>query len=463
MHAVYPETHQIRKKSVGIFIYRFQYPILFILFVCHLIMAWPGEMNPDSMSQYSQAINGVYDDHHPPMMALVWRYFDKIVAGSGLILLLQLTMLYLSTFMILKTAKIFIDFKSKPLWLLCIFSIPLIPQTFIYSLCIFKDIFFAFTFLSVASLLAYVTLSKTKITGAMVGLIITLLIYGIGVKYQAQFSAPIMLGWLGFLWAREGSALSGWIKTLLVGLCIYGSVFAINRTLVPDAKKSHAWEYVKFYDLAAISIGADEDLIPEANKRDNYTFEKIKERFQPSAVDPYIYAGKENILQKSKTPEEQKILWHTWAKAVAQHPFYYLKHRGVNFSYMFFGRIGLDRIEALIFKTFGIDPQNPGFFKPLIGGLGFIFLSQSWLLLLGFCYFFIGLRYMSVSPFAQVLLGYNAVAVLMVTILFFMSMAGVPRYTYISTVMIHASHIFAFGLYQDLKKRRRKLSAPTAP
>jgi hypothetical protein len=292
----------------------------------------------------------------------------------------------------------------------------------------------------------------------MIGLITILLIYGIGVKYQAQFGAPIMLGWLGFLWAREGSKLSGWIKTALVGLCIYGSVFAINRTLVPETKKSHAWEYVKFFDLAAISIGANEDLIPAFNKRDNYTFDKLKERFQFNAVDPYIYAGEENILQKSKTPKEQKILWRTWAKAVIQHPLIYLHHRATNFSYIALIRVGVTRIEPFFFK---VSPENPGFFKPLIGTLGYIFLSQSWLLLIGFCYFLIALRYVRVSPFAQVLLGYNAVSMLMCGIIFFMSMAGTPRYTYISVVMINASHIFAFGLYQDLKRRRKKLSPHT--
>ena len=51
--------------------------------------AWPGFMTWDSVNQLSQARSGHYGNWHPPIMARLWSVLDAIVAGPGLMLILQ--------------------------------------------------------------------------------------------------------------------------------------------------------------------------------------------------------------------------------------------------------------------------------------------------------------------------------------------------------------------------------------
>lgn len=58
------------------------------LFGLSLAMFWPGFAMYDSVTQYGQAVSGVYDDWHPPAMAHVWALLGG--QGAGRMLALQL-------------------------------------------------------------------------------------------------------------------------------------------------------------------------------------------------------------------------------------------------------------------------------------------------------------------------------------------------------------------------------------
>jgi hypothetical protein len=51
---------------------------------------WPGLVTYDSVRQYDQALNGAFDDWHPPMMEGIWRLILPIWPGPAPMLLLQL-------------------------------------------------------------------------------------------------------------------------------------------------------------------------------------------------------------------------------------------------------------------------------------------------------------------------------------------------------------------------------------
>jgi len=53
---------------------------------------WPGLMTWDSIRQYDQALNGGFDDWHPPLMEWIWRYLIPLKAGPAPMLLLQLAL-----------------------------------------------------------------------------------------------------------------------------------------------------------------------------------------------------------------------------------------------------------------------------------------------------------------------------------------------------------------------------------
>jgi hypothetical protein len=68
--------------------------LVLLIFAAHLLIMWPGSLNPDSQAQYNMAVAGMYNDHHPAIMSLVWRYLNYIIPGSGMMFLLQLVLFY---------------------------------------------------------------------------------------------------------------------------------------------------------------------------------------------------------------------------------------------------------------------------------------------------------------------------------------------------------------------------------
>src|SRR5688572_10745148 len=65
------------------------YAIVAAGWVLVLLYAWPGIMTNDCYDQLREGRAGIYTDGHPPIVAVLWRYLDKIVAGPALMYLLQ--------------------------------------------------------------------------------------------------------------------------------------------------------------------------------------------------------------------------------------------------------------------------------------------------------------------------------------------------------------------------------------
>ena len=435
-------------------LYPYRFFILGLMFLIHVGTTWPGVFAIDAQSQYNEAIAFQFTDHHPPLMAFVWHYLDKIYPGPGLMYLFQLILLYASLFFLIKTAELYSSILKKPWIFFLVLVVPLIPCVFSYSILLVKDIHFTFSFLLVLSILAFYTAAQKKISIGATIAIGVVLIYGIAVKYQGWYCGIVPVFWMGrCLTGRYNDRrrfFQDWqslLASLIFGCCVYGSVHWINQALVPAASKSHAWQYVKLFDLAAISIEANQDLIPSFNKTPAYTTEKLKWRFQPDAVDPYIYSD-DNIFKKTSDDGEMDALWNAWAKAVVDHPFLYLKHRGRNMGHTLMSRVGFDKIITEIQK---IIPQHSPFYAIIHGtvaGLSYIFLSHLLYVLVGIFYWFLAIFSWNKTPAAPVLFGFSSVGLLLLAILFFMSMAGTPRYTYMTIVMVNASHLFAYMCWQ---------------
>lgn len=431
-------------------IYRYRFWLLALLFAVNIACFWPGFIQQDSVGQYQQAITGQYSDHHPPMMSLVWHYLDLVHQGEGLMFGLQLAMLYIAMAVLLLTLDHMLTIKQRTVWCLAPLLLPVYPQVLLYAVNIVKDVQFAFSFLLAASILAYYTIKHSKPPKLVVGVLFLLMLYGAAVKYQGQFCVVVLAVWLGSLLSLRKKI----ILSLATGVAIYvlliASINTINNILVPQKSKNYSWEFVKLYDLAAISISMHSDLIPDFNKTASYTFQKLQERFTYPAIDPYIYST-DNILMITRDPQDMSALYKTWANAVFNHPLLYLKHRTINICYALLSRPGYDYALHFLVKL----PTNSAIYKIayiITNAVFYTLMSHLLIVVLGIAYFILALVNWKVSKAAPILLGFTAIALLMVGLLFFMSMAGVPRYTYISIVMVHAAHIFAYQSYVDGKR-----------
>lgn len=428
---------------------KYRYHVLAVLFISTIILFWPGIAMHDSVWQYQQAITGQYSDHHPPLMAFLWRNLNYWYAGFGLMFLLQITLLYAGVCIIMCAIdKLHMQHANLAYVLLLI--LPVYPQILIYELIVTKDVQLAASFLCAGSILAFYTIANRKIPILIVCAAFLLLLYGASIKYQAKYAVCIFAVWLGFLLIRHAK----FAHKLLLGMTIYLSILCmvtvINTCLVAQENRTYAWQYVKLYDLAALSLNAKQDLIPYFNKTNSYDLSKLQQRFVYPAIDNLVFK-QDPILRITTNKSEMRELCKIWRIEVFKHPFGYLKHRFANMRHILLSRAGYMH-EAQDVPVIFVDqfPINSFFYAALdlvIGLLFYLFMSDLPIIMLGVFYLYLSLRYWRKSNTAKALFGLSATALLMIALIFFMSMAGTPRYAYLSIVLIHAATAFALATY----------------
>jgi len=429
-------------------------PLIIILLIglMHLLLMWPGILSPDSQGQYLMAIAGVYNDHHPPLMAFVWRYLDKIIPGPGMIFLLNLILLYSSIFYLINSIK---SYRCRYLLLL----FPLIPQIVLYSSMIWKDIGFTFCFLFVASYLTYLTSNKHKPTWKQTTMLLIVLLYGTAIKFQAQYCAPVLLGWMAYIWSNYKIYCKKFCTICgVLFVAFYLSLNSINWILIPNVQKSHSWQLVKIYDLAAISLSINQDLFPEFTKNKNFTMQELSKRLNHNPLDRFKYYMVDDlifgdaILKSGVNQKERNELYFTWLNAVLKHPYAYLKHRSSNMISMLLYHPTFKYINPLL-------THNSALYF-IINSLIYLTMSNLIPAILCFIYFVFGIyllnKMRSLNWFAVPLVCFNAIGIIMMLVLFFCSMAGTPRYTYITVCMVHASHVFAYLGFKSFRKQNAK-------
>ena len=460
---------------------------LFIMGLLQLCVMWPGLLTSDSQVQYAQAIGGAYSDHHPPFMSFVWRYLDKIYPGPGLMLLLQLSLLYGALAFYMKS---FVSFKTRLFWLF----VPLIPHVFIFSSVILKDVGFTFSFLFCTAYLGYCAAHHQKPRWYALTLVWIILLYGTALKFQAQYCAPIVLAWMAFMMADNKMRSKRFIVWCLsLSLAFYAALYGINRALVPEAQKNHAWQYVKIYDLAGIAARTKESNFPDFAKLPRFSMESFLKQFDSknSRVDELVMSnpavGHKAILRIGRDPAERDTLYAAWLTALKNHPVLYLQHRFQNLSHTLLSPPGftmgprvIEKIAAPHTTTYKIlyglgrvlsqglsEVSKPEIEEAIseitdsvfydsvwyqaLAMLAFLGMSHAVPALLCVAYCVLGLRTLGRTWAALPLLCMNAVGLSLILVLFFCSMAGTLRYTYVMVCMVHASHLFAYRCYQTLR------------
>jgi len=422
--------------------------LVFLIGSLHLWFMWPGILSPDSQGQYAMAVAGIYNDHHPPLMSFVWRYLDHIVPGSGMMFLLHLSLLYGSIFYLISS---FCNFRYR--FILLLFS--LIPQIFFYSNMIWKDIGFTFSFLFVAAYLSYLSSNKQQPTWYKIIILVIILLYGTAVKFQAQFCAPVLLGWLAYVCSNYQIYCKKFIKTVSILLLLFYFVLnSINYVLIPNVQKNYSWQLVKLYDLAAISVAINKDLFPDFTKNNNFTMQELQSRFNRKPLDQFKYYMVDDlifgdaILKTGSNKIERQQLYFSWVKTIFRHPLIYLKHRAINMASMLLYHPSFKYINNFLNN----NNYNNSMVYWIANGMVYLTMANLIPAILSVIYLILGILVLRSTFWAAVpLICFNAVSIIMLVVLFFCSMAGTPRYTYITICMVHASHVLAYLCWR--KKR----------
>lgn len=435
-----------RDEKLFSFLNRNAFFLLAGMGLLHLLISWPGILTPDSQGQYQEALKGVYSDHHPPLMSFIWHSMDMLVKGPGLMLLLHLSLFYAGLFFAMKSVE---QHAKRSLFLLY----PLFPAVLIYTDYIWKDVGFAYAFVCVGGVLAWVSSREEPLSLKLALPLLAVLFYGSSVKYQAQFLAPVFLTWIVHLMAPQMR-----LRNLIIGAVLLITAFSLtlhktNESLTPSSGKNHSWQYVKLYDLAALSLDLGRPLFPEFTKTEHFSLEALRAKYNPFRVDDLVFP-EDAILRMGKTQQERDIVWQVWATQIASHLLLYLKHRFSNLAYVLLSTPGFDLYVNAIEK---IAAKDSAFYKILYGVgrvLGYLLMAHLLTVLLCIAYIILALKTLRKSWAAKPLLAINLTGLMMVVMLLFLSMAGTPRYTYITLCMVHLSHFWAYLCVKVLKQAK---------
>ena len=438
--------HVMKQQNIRTLMGTSAFPLIALILIMAVFTAlsYQGLMSPDSQTIYSAAINHRYSDHHPPLMAYMWHYLDLIHQGPGLMYLINLAMLSATMVIGLKLFKN----TSYKYWFVIF---PLIPQIAVYTVWIWKDIIFTFGYGLLALTLARYHINHKRLGYVGIILFFIGLFYFTSVKYQAQFILPVML--LGFF-TVQCKAIPFWqkaLKTLIATGLMISSIHFVNSWLVNEkgSGSNHAWQYVKIYDLAGMSIHTNQVLVPEfLLKSSRVTVNDIEKKYDLAWEPLVVY--KDSPLRATDSDEERKTLLSTWRQAVLDHPVAYLKHRG----YIWVRGLLLSAPgKSFVVENFSHISWVAWAVKyihPLATLSAYIFLVP----FIIFCFIlgFRNLHHAQNRPIAQILLWLNTMGIMLVFLLLFFSLAAVPRYIYFSVYMFMLSVPFAALLFQKKDK-----------
>lgn len=429
------------------------YVLLLGSFLLHLLMFWPGIVSPDGASQFQTAKLNLYNDHHPPMMGFVWLFLNKIHAGPGLMWLFHMLMLYSSSFILMRLFR-----HSRFQWYYA--ALPMVPTIFIYTPLLVKDNGFCYSYLLTGCIISYLVFEKVKELRyklPLLSLAVLLLFYGTAVKFQAKFILiAFALGWAYCLNYKFNTR--NFVIALLLCAAILKAVFMFNNWLVPNKQQSHSWQFVKLYDLASISLALNKPLLPDfVLESPHFSMEALREKFDPSNVDPLVFTS-ENILVKGKNEQERQLVMDYWKAGVKAHPFLYLKHRLTLWSYNLTTAPckGNHPYHFLKDTRWGRYAAMPIIYNTLGGlhALSLMLLKFIWFVPLLFYYCYLGIRALKLTPAAIPLLILNVASLMLMAILLFLSMAATARYIYFCVCLLHASHGFAYLCWKANKDGR---------
>ena len=223
-----------------------------VFFAVTVVARFPGEMNPDSVDQYQQAVSGRYTDWHPPVMARLWAVLRVFADGPWTMYALQ-TAVYWLAFGIIAAALMKAE---RPALAWCALLTGAFPPFLMIAINVHKDVGLAAVFL-----LAFALIFRCRLPGRPVGAathisVALLICYGVLVRSNGGFAAVplIIYAWAPGLLRRPVSA---------VALCLFAGLALVPATgwmniHVLNAERRAAIRSLQSFDVVGIAAHTDD-------------------------------------------------------------------------------------------------------------------------------------------------------------------------------------------------------------
>jgi hypothetical protein len=317
----------------------------------------PGYMSYDSVAQLRAARTGIYDGWHPPLMSVLWGALDAVVPGPLGMLLFHVLLFW---------GGLALWVREGALRARAAAVIGLFPPVFAHIGTIWKDVG-----LGAALVFATALIARTQRTGSRVALVgaLAALFYAVAARQNGAAAVLPLALWAGAAAVRAlnlGLRRHAVPAGAVIGGTLVAMAFTVNASLVKAEDPRACPIYgVLLHDLAAVSIGAGELLLPPFQRQyaPGLTVDALRGRYVAGWFDPLVapVAGQPPLLDVADTAEKCRQMKEAWWSAIPSHLGIYLRHRWSVFRNV----LGVERVwypfqETTVPNEFGFPaPERP--------------------------------------------------------------------------------------------------------
>jgi len=281
---------------------------------------YPGVMTDDARFVYEDIAKGFLGDWQSPVMTVLWSLIDPIAPGSGSMFLLIVTLYWLAFGLLALTIA------RRSVWVACVLLLLAVsPPAFVFLGIIWRDVFFASTWLLSAALSFAVADRNARLRVPMQVLALCLLALGVLLRPNALIAAPVLGAYL--VWPSRLSWKRAAIIFVPAALGFYALVQVVYYGVLGATRQNPPHSIIVF-DLGGISHFAGENQFPGSwTASENALL--TAGCYQPTEWDIY-WNGRCRFVMNKLEPDElfgSPALVDAWKRAVANHPAAYLQHR----------------------------------------------------------------------------------------------------------------------------------------
>jgi hypothetical protein len=284
------------------------------LFILSLVLFWPGIVTYDGVDQYQQALSGVFDDWHAPIMARMWQLLIPLGPKAAPMLVLQLATYWFGLGLLAAGAGGRRAFA--------ILVVGALPPFLGWQGIVLKDGQMVGALLTATGLVAYWRLRGRAIPiPALLGVAL-FMAYATLLRANALFStiplAVLLAPVPRSLWGKFGTIAIATLAVLAVSPVINHGPLGASRSGIEKVEA--------IYDLSAIAVRTDD---AEATGLSPSAIAAIKAQHCVKSLfwDPLGEVMPCKAAVKSLDAESSVSLYLQLASAVMRHPVPYITHR----------------------------------------------------------------------------------------------------------------------------------------
>jgi hypothetical protein len=312
--------------------------ILAIGWFLFVVYAFPGMMTMDSIQQLQEARADFYTDGHPPLMAVLWHYVDKLIGGPFGMLVIQSVAFELGLFLLLR--RVFSPRRAAIAAVLVMLFPPVIAPMGV----IWKDCLMAGSLvLGTAALLDDRRWVKLLGLGAM--------LLATAVRYNAP-AATLPLIVILFTWWPVEPGIPGFVKRygLALGAWIGVTAAALLLGAAVTDRPMYFWHSTLAIMDTAGAIAETDGTIPDEELReltkgtgllvDTNIHDAIRKRYSPIDFEPltfhegHIWESLPIAGTEPAPPEKRAAVARMFRGALSAYPGGYLVHRATVMKYV---------------------------------------------------------------------------------------------------------------------------------